>query len=247
MVLPVMLMTGVSAIAADNTAVDDYPGVEEIVQQLEENRTFSSRIEATMTIEDRFGERGSTMISWSRGAEEFLIEFTSASEIGQKVLRTSDEIYLYYPDAAELIRLQGQALRESMLGSDVSYEDLTGGRTLLDTYFAVLQGCETINGHDTWRVSLEARTSDVAYPGQVIWIDTELHVSRRTELYSLNGRLLKTIVYDRIEEIDGHWIPMRSVISDELRQHSSTTIEIDSAEIGLTLDDNVFSLEELSW
>ncbi len=134
-----------------------------------------------------------------------------------------------------------------MLGSDVSYEDLTGGRTLLEEYDAVLEGRETIDGHDTWRVTLEARVRDVAYPLQTLWIDTEIYMSWRTELYSLNGRLLKTITVETAGEIDGVWIPLRSVIVDALRSNSSTTMEIESVEIGLTLDDDLFSLEELSW
>lgn len=246
----ILILTAALAIPAyalEEAPSEGTPSVEEIVTRLEENRTYSSRSEATMTIVDRFGERVSSMISWSRGAEEFLIEFTSAAEYGQKVLRTEDEIYLYYPDAAELVRLQGQALRESMLGSDVSYEDLTGGRTLLEEYDAVLEGRETIDGHDTWRVTLEARVRDVAYPLQTLWIDTEIYMSWRTELYSLNGRLLKTITVETAGEIDGVWIPLRSVIVDALRSNSSTTMEIESVEIGLTLDDDLFSLEELSW
>ena len=171
-----------SSLAVEEPTGEEAPSVEEIVQRLEENRTYSSRIEATWTIVDRFGERVSSMISWSRGADEFLVEFTSAAEFGQKILRTEDEIYLYYPDAAELVRLQGQALRESMLGSDVSYEDLTGGRTILDDYTAVLEGREEVDDHDTWRVTLEARVRDVAYPLQTLWIDTELYLAWRTEL-----------------------------------------------------------------
>jgi outer membrane lipoprotein-sorting protein len=221
---------------------------EEIVTRLEENRTYeTSRAEMTMVISDRFGERESTMIAWSRGADEALIEFTSAAERGQKVLRTADEIYLYYPDAAELVRLQGAALRESMLGSDVSYEDLTGGKSILDTYDVEFIGTEEIDGYDTYKVTLEARRRNVAYPKQTVWIDTELFMTRRSEQYALSGRLLKTITFHEIEEIDGHPVPMRTMISDALKRNSSTTVVIDDLEIGISLSDETFSLEELSW
>lgn len=224
------------------------PSAEEIIRRLEEHRTYdTSRAEMTMTISDRFGERESTMTAYSRGAEEALIEFTSPGERGQKVLRTEDEIYLYYPDAAELVRLQGAALRESMLGSDVSYEDLTGGKTLLDTYEVSLEGEEEIDGHATYRVDLEARGRNVPYPRQTLWVDAELFVARRTEQYALSGRHLKTVSASQIEMIDGIPVPREQVISDELKRNSSTTVRIDSLEIGVSLDDSIFSLEELSW
>jgi outer membrane lipoprotein-sorting protein len=233
--------------AAQQVAAGDLTA-EEIVTRLEEHRTFStSRSEMTMTIRDRFGERTSSMISYSRGADEALIEFTSAAERGQKVLRTADEIYLYYPDAAELVRLQGSALRESLLGSDVSYEDLTGGKTILDTYEVELAGREEVDGHDTYRLTLTARRRNVPYPRQTMWVDTELFVARRTELHALNGRLLKTIASTRIEEVAGHPIPMEMVISDALKRNSSTTVVIDEIEVGIPLDEETFSLEELSW
>lgn len=248
MAVAALIVAGALApVAAQRVAPGDLTA-EEIVTRLEEHRTFStSRSEMTMTIRDRFGERTSSMISYSRGADEALIEFTSAAERGQKVLRTADEIYLYYPDAAELVRLQGSALRESLLGSDVSYEDLTGGKTILDTYDVELAGREEVDGHDTYRLTLTAERRNVAYPRQTMWVDTELFVARRTELHALNGRLLKTIASTRIEEVAGHPVPMEMVISDALKRNSSTTVEIDEIEVGVPLDDEIFSLEELSW
>ncbi|MCG8480837.1 MAG: outer membrane lipoprotein-sorting protein [Spirochaetales bacterium] len=222
--------------------------VEEVIERVEANRTHdTSRSRVRMTIRDRFGERESMMTSWTQGAYLTLIEFTSVAERGQKILRTEDEVYLFYPDAAELIRLQGAALRESLLGSDVSYEDLTGGRTLLDTYDATLEGRETLEGHDVYRVSLRARRRNVAYPRQTLWVDADMFVVRRAEQYSLNGRLLKTIEAEDIRRIDGINVPMRQTISDALKRNSSTSVEIEELEIGLALSNDLFSLEELSW
>lgn len=238
----------VVTLATTNVSAQSQLSAEEIVRRLEENRTYeTSRAEMTMIINDRFGSRESTMIAWSRGAEEALIEFTSAAERGQKILRTEDEIYLYYPDAAELIRLQGSALRESMLGSDVSYEDLTGGKTLLDTYRVHLVGEETIDGFETYKIEMEATSRNVAYPKQTVWVDTELFVARRSEQYALSGRLLKTIVAREIEDIDGYPVPIETEISDAMKRNSSTTVIIDSLDIGLRVTDDRFSLEELSW
>ncbi len=220
----------------------------EIVRRLEANRTYeTSRAEMTMVISDRFGRRESAMETWTRGADEALIEFTSAAERGQKVLRTEDEIYLFYPDAAELVRLQGAALRESMLGSDVSYEDLTGGKTLLDTYTVTLEGREEVDGHETYRISMEAKVRNVPYPRQTVWVDTELFVTRKSEQHALSGRLLKTIHQEDFRNIDGYAVPFRTVIADALKRNSSTTVLIDNLEIGVRVDDFLFSLEELSW
>ncbi|TVQ96402.1 MAG: outer membrane lipoprotein-sorting protein [Spirochaetaceae bacterium] len=221
---------------------------EEIITRMERNQVHdTSRMEGRLIINDRFGSRTSSFISYARGADDALIEFTSAGERGQKVLRTRDEVYLFYPDAAELIRLQGAALRDSMLGSDVSYEDMTGNRALLDNYRVSLDGEETINDHPTFRVKLEARGRNVAYPRQTIWVDRELFVMRRAEQFSANGRLLKEVEVKETMEVSGLTFPSRMVIRDVLKRNSSTEFVIDKAEVNISLPRNVFSLESLRW
>ena len=222
--------------------------IDEIIDRLDENLVQdTSYAEITMTVKDRFGERTSTMEAYSKGRDLSLIEFTSAAERGQKVLRTEDEIYLFYPDAAELVRLQGAALRESMLGSDISYEDMTGNKTLRETYDAELLGTERVNGRDCYKVRLEAKRANVAYPVQVMWVDTEDFSLQKSEQYSLNGRLLKTIEVNETELINGRYIATDMTISDALKRNSSTRMVMEDIELGLRLSDDLFSLEELTW
>ena len=120
------------------------PSAEEIVRRMQSNQVYeTSRMRGRMTVTDRFGTKVTTFISYSRGSEDALIEFTSTEEKGQKILRTRDEIYIFYPGAEELIRLQGAAFRDAVLGSDMSYEDLTGGKSILELYEVSLEGRET--------------------------------------------------------------------------------------------------------
>ncbi|MFP4432173.1 MAG: outer membrane lipoprotein-sorting protein [Spirochaetaceae bacterium] len=239
MVVAMMALTAASAWSQS---------AEEVIRRMERNQTHeTSYIEGRMILRDRFGSRTSSFEMYSEGEENVLVEFTSAAEAGQKVLRTKDEIYLFYPDASELIRLQGAALRESMLGSDVSYEDMTGNRGILDTYRATLAGRETIRGFDCFVVDLEARSRDVAYPRQKIWVDSERFVMRRSERYALSGRLLKEIVVTALMERSGLVFPAAMTIADTLKADSGTEFIVDEAQIGIRLPPNIFSLEELTW
>lgn len=221
---------------------------EEIIRRLEENQTHdTSRVEGRMAIHDRFGQRETEFLMYARGADDALIEFTSAAEAGQKVLRTGEEIYLFYPDASELIRLQGAALRQSMLGSDVSYEDMTGNRGYLDTYDVRLLGREEIDGNPCHVLELEATARDVAYPRQKLWVDTELYVMRQAEQYALSGRLLKVVDVQELMERQEKIFPSHMTIRDQLKQNTRTEFIIEEAEIGLDLPPRIFSVEELTW
>jgi outer membrane lipoprotein-sorting protein len=114
---------------------------EEIIEKLEANMvTETSRVDGAMIIRDRFGTKESTFISHARGTDDMLIEFTSVEEEGMKILRTRDELYLFFPEAEEVIRMQGAALKEAVIGSDMSYEDMTGGKSLLKSYMVKLEG-----------------------------------------------------------------------------------------------------------
>jgi outer membrane lipoprotein-sorting protein len=220
----------------------------EIIDRMEANQTHSTAIlEGRMVISDRFGDRTSTYIAHSEGADRFLVEFTSRAEEGQRVLRRDDSLYLYYPDARETIRIQGAALRDSLLGSDISYEDMTGGSGLAADYRFNLLGEDTVEEYPVYKVELIARTTSVAYPRQVYWIDREEFVLRRAEQFARSGRLLKTTYVLETMRRDGYHFPSRIRVVDETRRSSGTEMIIEDAQLGVGLPRNIFSLEELTW
>ncbi|MBA7553551.1 hypothetical protein ES705_46144 [subsurface metagenome] len=176
-----------------------------------------------------------------------LIEFTSVEEEGMKILRTRDEIYLFYPDAEELIRMQGAALKESVMGSDMSYEDMTGGRTLLQSYKVKLEGTEEIDGAPCYKVSMEAKKKGVPYYKQIMWIDKELFIYRKIHKFSRSGKLLKEIICDDVRQVSGKNIAFHMVLKDTMKRNSSTEFVINDIQINIPLKASIFSLEELTW
>jgi outer membrane lipoprotein-sorting protein len=221
---------------------------EEIIQMMEVNTVFdTARSSGSMIVKDRFGTKTSTFRSFAQGADTTLIEFTSLEEEGMKILRTEDEIYLFYPDAEELIRLQGAALRDSVMGSDMSYEDMTGGKDLLESYRVELAGTEPVDGHPCYRIEMEARRRSVAYYRQTVWVDTELMIYRRVHKFSRSGKLLKELDVTDIREIAGRNIAMRMTLRDALKRNSQTEFVMDELAIDIPLPEDVFSLGELTW
>jgi len=221
---------------------------EEVIRKMEENQVHeTSRTEGKMIIEDRFGRKTVTFVSWAAGDEKSLIEFTSRQERGQKILRTEDELYLFFPDAAEVIRLQGAALRDSVLGSDFSYEDMTGEGGILESYAAEMRGTENVDGRECYKIELEAKSRSVPYSKEIMWIDTEQFVYRRVHKFSLSGKLLKELhVTDFIEQ-QGKTVPARLVMKDTMKQNSSTEFVIRELRIGVDIPKETFSLQELKW
>lgn len=233
----VFALSPVGAITAD-----------QIITALDANTHFaSSHSTGTITTVDRFGEKTSTFEAWSKGEHTSLIEFTSRAERGQKILRTSSSLYLYYPDADQLIRLQGAALRQSVLGSDLSYEDMTKEGSTLASYRATLLGEETVGEVLCWVVKLEAKSRSSAYPVQTLWIDQE-HIVVHKALYSTAAeRPLKEMEVIELMEINGFLVAKESRVVDLLKRNSHTIMRVESLEVDLPLPDSLFGLENLSW
>ncbi len=221
---------------------------EDIIEKRDELQTFKT-MESTGRIisNDRFGKKTSEFINIARGKREFLVEFTSLEERGQKILRTPEELYLFYPDAEEVIRLQGAALRQSMLGSDISYEDITEGTDTLSKYNVALSGEEEVEGNMCSIIQMDAKEKNIAYPRQIVWVDKELYVPRKTEYYSKSGKLLKTMDLVSFDQVNGKIIITSMIIKDKLKRTSSTEMVIDSYRIDPPVHPATFTLEELTW
>jgi outer membrane lipoprotein-sorting protein len=221
---------------------------EEIIENVERNEiNEEERIDGSMIISDRFGSRVKTFISYAAGADKMLLEFTNPEERGQKILRLEDEIYLYFPEAEEVIHLQGSALKESVMGSDFSYEDMTGEGDLLDQYEVTLLGEETIDGRKHYHLELKARKRGLAYPKQEAWIDAEYWVMTRANAYSLSGRLLKEMELGDIRVVAGKYVPHYIIMRDAMKKKSSTEMRIEAIDLAADLPPDIFSLEELTW
>ncbi|MGE4453088.1 MAG: outer membrane lipoprotein-sorting protein [Sphaerochaeta sp.] len=221
---------------------------EEIVREMDAQATFeTSYATGTIKTTDRFGTKESTFEAYSRGTSDSLIEFTSIAERGQKILRTKGSLYLFYPDAEELIRLQGAALRQSVLGSDLSYEDMTEEKTTLDDYNVTLNGSETFNGRDCYVLTLTAKTRQVAYPVQKIWVDKETYMTWKGEYSTSQGRLLKKMEVLETLEVDGRMLPKESRIEDAMKRDSATWMVLSTLDVDIPLERSLFSLENLTW
>lgn len=219
---------------------------EEIIRKMDDMQRFDTLYaEGEMITTDRFGEKRSTYRSWSRGSQDFLIEFTNIEEQGQKVLRVDDELYLFYPDAEDIIPMHGAALKQSLFG-DVSYEDLTDGKDTLDKYDVRLIGSESIDGEDCWVIEMIAITRDVPYPKQIVKVGKDDYLLKEAEYYARSDRLLKTVeATDVMLFDDGRVLMTGMMMRDELRRGSNTTMRIIDVEMDPVLDDGLFSLRSL--
>lgn len=224
------------------------PAIDDIIKRLDDNTVFDTAIsEATVTVQNKFGTTYNDVRTYGRKNGDTLIEIISGPDRGQKVLRLANSIYLYYPDAEEVIRLQGSALKDSMMGSDFSYEDLTGDKSIASNYTSEYLGTETIDGRQCYHLMLTAKKKTAAYQKEELFVDTEKYVSLKSILYSASGKALREMTSSDIMQINGKYIAQKSVMVDLLKKTSVTTMQLKKIEVNAPIQNKYFTLEELSW
>lgn len=216
---------------------------EEIVRRSQEVSNYNSAyMEARMVNSDRFGDKTIEYRAWAKG-ENFLMEFTSDAEYGQKILRTEDRIYHFFPDSETIFT---KSKGDSIVGL-ISYEDVTDESDILENYEVEIEGEETIQGVDCYKVSMEVKKRRrVAYPQQTAWIEKESWIIRRVKMFTRAGTPLKTMEIQEVQEFGGKKIATDILITDDVRPDVSSRIYIEEADLHRSIDDSRFTRRELS-
>jgi outer membrane lipoprotein-sorting protein len=202
------------------------------------NRVFESE----MTIHGRRSSRTITARSYSVGTKQSFTEYLSpAREQGTKMLKLEKQLWIYSPSTDRIIQISGNMLRQSVMGSDLSYEDMMDDRKLTDIYTAKVSGNETIDGRNTYILELTAKVEDATYYSQKIWVDAEHFVPLKQELFAKGGQLLKRITLSGIKLIQGRWFPTSAVYKDVLKEGAGTEFKMTSVKFDQNIPDYIFT------
>ncbi len=228
---------------AEPAPVAAEPTAEQILDRIDQNMVSESRTaKMTMTVEGKRRTRTYRIESYGRGeTDSAMVYLAPARDKGTKMLKLGDEMWLYLRTVDRVQKLSGHMLREGMMGSDISYEDMMNGEDLRSAYKASIEGSETVDGRDTWKLVLVAHDDTVAYPKRVSWIDKELYIPLKQELFALSGMKLKTWTMSDIKPFDGRMYPTRMTVEDHLKKGSKTTVTFDELKFGVKFAREVFS------
>lgn len=214
-----------------------------ILTKVDQNMSSENRIfQSTMIINGRRASRTITSKTWSEGDTKAYTEYLSpAREKGTKMLKLEGLLWIYSPSTDRTIQISGNMLRQSVMGSDLSYEDMMDDRKLTDIYDARVTGEETIDGRTTWIIDLKAKVEDVAYAGRKIWIDEERYVPLKEELFAKSGQLLKRMTLKDVKKIEGRWFPTTAVYKDMLKEGDGTEFQMTDIKFNQDIPDYLFS------
>ena len=234
-------------VPAITLAQEKIPSPESILQKVDENMIAKTSIsESQMVINGKRNSRTITSKGYARGEVTAFTEYLSpAREKGTKMLKLEDRLWIYSPSTDRTIQLSGHMLRQSVMGSDMSYEDAMEDRRLNRMYNAKITGEESINDRNVWVMELNAKVDNVTYEKQKMWVDQERFVPLKQEMYAKSGQLLKRVILENVQKIDGHWYPMKMNFKDMLKDGKGTDFIVTSMEFDVDIPEYIFSKASL--
>jgi len=242
----ILSLSLVSALVAGGLAAAEE-NAEAILNKIDENRVSGNKIILSeMIIHGRRLSRSMRIKSWIQGTEKSFSEYLDPPrERGTKMLKLGDQLWTYYPASDRIILIAGHMLRQSVMGSDLSYEDMLEDPNLAGNHDARVSGEETLLGRPCLVLDLDAKKTDAAYPTRRLWVDRERYTVLSEELFARSGKLLKTTTVESVRRFGSRWVPDRARFKDALKEGAGTEFVIHEIEFDAAIPDAVFSKASL--
>ena len=147
--------------------------------------------------------------------------------------------WLFIPALKLVRRIAADDKRSSFVGSDFSYEDISGRNVEEDTHRLLRE--EAMGGKDAYvieSIPKDAGGSDLGR--KVSWIDKRTLLPLKEEYFDKRGDLSKAFSADELKEIQGFWTITRRTMRDVQRGHR-TEATFQEVRYNLGLPEALFS------
>lgn len=215
----------------------------EILEKVDNNTVVTSwHYSAKMTISLSGTIREKEFTGYAIGKESAYMEFTSpARDRGTRFLKLGDEMWMYIPTVERATKIAGHMLRQSMMGSDFSYDDIVENRRLVELYEAELIGTEEIDGKECYVLQLTARVPEINYYSRKMWVDKNIHAAVKVELFAKSGKLLKEVTTTEFISVRDYTFPTLIRMVNKLRRDTYTELKLEDVELDIRIPDRIFT------
>ncbi|OHX64779.1 outer membrane lipoprotein-sorting protein [Flammeovirga pacifica] len=218
-----------------------------LLKKIDQNMYTKTKVSTTKMIV--YGKRKTKEIvskGYTRGTKDSFSEYLSpAREKGTKMLKLDDKLWIYSPSSDRTIQISGHMLRQSVNGSDMSYEDMMQEKKLVDMYTPKITGQEEMNGEQCYILELNAKTENVTYQKIKMWVDINHTVPMRQDLFAKSGQLLKTINMSDIRKVGDRYYPFKMNYKDVLKDGKGTDFVVLEMENNVEIPDHIFNKSNL--
>ena len=191
----------------------DAPSATEIVERSQQafyEPGVDMRAKVTMALVTSDGQTRTRVLTMLRKNElesrrqKYFLYFHEPGDVRRtafliwKYPEKDDDRWLFIPAVGMVRRLAARDNRSSFIGSDFTYEDLSGRDVSADTHDRV--GEKKIGNRDCYLIRSVPRL-EMDYTKKLSWIDKKSFLPLKEEYYDAQGELARRFTADRIEDI----------------------------------------------
>ena len=217
----------------------------EILKKMEatNNDYADQTLNEQMTVIDVDNTRRTYNLTVRQKGAKRLVEFTSGESKGMSILvEDRNSVYVYLPGFKKVRRVSANNMSQSMVGSDLSSEDLATV-SWAATYDAALDK----EDDTSWWLDLTPKAGTKGDYGKIVHrVDKTNFLQLETHYFDKSGQEIKRLVCSNPTSFDGIVRNKMAVFSDPRTGHR-TELETTSAKYNQGLSDDLFTVRQLEW
>ncbi len=183
------------------------------------------------------------------GDQKYFIYFNQPADVRNMTFlawkhpKKETDRWLFIPALNMVRKVAASDTRSSFVGSDFSYEDISGRDTDYDTHTLVKD--EKAGDRDCYVVKSapkDERGMDYTY--KLSWIDRERWLPLKEEYYGRTGSIQKAFTADEVKNIGGYWTVTRRTMKN-LENGHRTEVSYEKTEYNKNMEDSLFTERSL--
>jgi Outer membrane lipoprotein-sorting protein len=194
------------------------------------------RVREMIMIRKNFGPPG--------GEQKYFIYFFRPEDVRDMTFmvykhpgRDADR-WLFVPALNMVRRIAARDKYSSFVGSDFTYEDVSGRDLTEDTHTMVRE--ENYKGKDCYVIKSIPKAGDMEYSYRLLWIDKADFLPLREEYYDQRGQLYKVFTADEVKDVKGFPTVMKRTMKN-VQSHHTTEVTYLKADYNVGIKDSLFS------
>ena len=179
----------------------------------------------------------------TEGEQRYYIYFHEPSDVKGtafmvwKYPAREDDRWIFIPAIRLVRRIAADDKRSSFVGSDFTYEDVSGREVADETHS--LLGKEILDGRPVYRIESVPKAK-VDYARRFSWIDEERGLPLKEDYYDVRGERLRTFTANEVRDVGGHWTVTRRTMRDAQSGHR-TEVAYDEVDYDIGVTEDLFS------
>ena len=184
------------------------------------------------------------------GEQRFFIYFLRPSDIRRttflvhKFIDKDDFRRLYIPASDKVLAIAGSRKQDPFMGSDFSYEDVSGRHPSKDNH--KLAGEGELAGRPVYITESVPKVKEPRIAKIKAWIDKSSFVPLQVEFYNHEGKVFKVYTAEKITDVQGHATVMKRTMVSPL-EGTRTVILLNPKKVAydIGLPESLFSERSL--